>query len=249
MWSPPPESLDLCENPDDGPTVHLWRLSLDQPPQVIERLAGLLTGEETKRAARFRFERDQNCYTLTRGCLRLLLGEYLHISPKDIVFVIGEHGKPALSASQQPLPPIEFNASHSGQASLFAFSLGRRVGVDVELMRPRLSRDLVAKHHFSPSEVDAVMDGDDDGQLQRFYRCWTRKEAYMKATGAGIALGLKSFAVSVDDDARLLWTDRGDADRWQLADVALEDDYMGAVCVEGEEAVEIRGFDVPLCEA
>jgi 4'-phosphopantetheinyl transferase len=244
MWTPPPEPLDLRDD-----TVDVWRLSLERPTEVVERLARLLTDEERARAARFRFECDQNCYTLTRGVLRRLLGDYLNISSRDIAFATGEHGKPALAPSQQPSQPIEFNVSHSGGYSLFAFSRGRAVGVDVEQMRARKSLELVAKHHFSPKERDALSGVEGGALLQRFYRCWTRKEAYMKATGKGVALGLKSFAVSVDEAPRLLWTDHGDADRWQFVDVSPGDGYAAAVCVEDGGSVEVRGFDVCLREA
>jgi 4'-phosphopantetheinyl transferase len=212
----------------------LWRLSLDHPLGVVERLAGLLTSQEKARAARFRFQRDQNCYILTRGALRLLLGDYLHLSPENVAFAVGEHGKPSLAPRQTSAQPIEFNVSHSGAYSLFAFAHNRAVGVDVEQVRPRNSLELVAKHHFSAEEREALLELASDELLQRFYRCWTRKEAYMKATGKGVALGLKSFAVSTNASARLLWTDHGDAERWQMTDVSPGAGYLGTVCVEGE---------------
>lgn len=222
--------LDLPED-----TVDLWRLCLEQPPEVVERFSLLLNTEEKARAARFRFDRDQTCYILTRGVLRHLLGGYLQLPADELSFEVGEHGKPALSGAK-----LEFNVSHSGSYSLLGFCRGRRVGVDVEEIRPRKSVDLVAEHHFADGELAGVLEAEGDERLTRFYRCWTRKEAYMKATGMGLAVGLKSFEVSVGEEAKLVWTERGDADAWQLSDVEVADGYAGATCVAGDSALEIR---------
>ncbi len=238
MWQTPPETLDLPAR-----TVDLWRLSLEEPHARLADLEALLDDAERARAARFRFQRDRHCYTLTRATLRALVSGYLSAlgaptAAQDLQFTTGAHGKPALADSLQPdAGPFEFNVSHSGTFSLLAFGRQHPVGVDVEHIHPRHSLELVAEHHFADSEFDAVMDGPDDQRLQRFYRCWTRKEAYMKATGKGLAVGLKTFAVSVDDEARLLWTEAGDAEAWSLRHVAVAEEYVGAVCVG-------RGLDV-----
>ncbi|QDG52578.1 4'-phosphopantetheinyl transferase superfamily protein [Persicimonas caeni] len=234
MWQAPPDALELQPN-----TVDVWRLSLEQPAPLVARAAELLTDDEAARAARFRFERDRISYTLTRSQLRRLLGAYLDKTPCEIDFVNGNHGKPAVADTS-----VEFNVSHSGTYSLLAFCQDRPVGVDLEQIRPRKSLALVAEHHFAPGECETVMAPDTDRErLVRFYRCWTRKEAFMKATGQGLALGLKTFEVSVDDDPRLLWVEDGEPEAWQLSDLQIAAGYAGALCVDGVHEIEVRPFD------
>lgn len=234
MWQPPPDSLEL--HPD---TVDVWRLQLEQSTEAVAHAAELLTDDETARAARFRFERDQTCYTLTRSTLRRLLGAYLQTSPTTIDFSTGAHGKPAVADTD-----VEFNVSHSGDYSLLAFCGGRPVGVDLEKLCERKSLALVAEHHFGSDEFEHVLAGaDEDERLARFYRCWTRKEAFMKATGEGLALGLKTFEVSVDDDARLLWVEDGEARNWQMIDVDVAPGYAAALCVARRASIDARFFD------
>lgn len=238
-WSDPPGRVEL-----DAGGVDVWRLSLDAPAGGDDHL----NAAERERAQRFRFDKDRICYTATRSALRGLLAAYLEAlgaptAAGDLVFEDGAHGKPALADAHQPDgAPVEFNVTHSGQFSLLAFSRGRPVGVDVEQVRPRKSLELVAEHHFADTELAAVLAAADTAQRRRrFYRVWTRKEAYMKATGKGLALGLKTFAVGVDE-ARLSWTEAGDAGRWQICDVDPGEGYVGALCVGGG-VDEVRLFD------
>lgn len=234
MWQSRPEVLELSRD-----TVDVWRLGLEQPTRLVEQSREVLTHDERARADRFRFARDHDAYTLTRGALRRLLGAYLGVEPADVAFVEGKYGKPAVAEH-----PIAFNVTHSHKWALLVFTRGRPVGVDVELIQPRKSLDLVCRHHFTDAERTAVMGATDPTERRlRFYRCWTRKEAYIKATGLGLAMPLDSFEVSVDETARLLWLEDGDADRWELRDLSVADDYVAALCVQRDEALAVRALD------
>jgi len=58
----------------------------------------------------------------------------------------------------------------------------------------------LAEQFFSPSEIKSLQQADPLDRLDRFYRCWTRKEAFVKAHGEGLSIPLDSFSVSIDSD-------------------------------------------------
>ncbi len=223
--------------------VDVWATRLDRPPPERERLARLLAGDEAARAARFAFERDRWRFTVARGVLREVLGAYLGREPRDIAFVYGEHGKPAL-APPLDASGLEFNVSHSAEVALYAFALHRPVGVDVERMRDLDDLEALAERHFSPAERRALMALPEEDRRVGFYACWTRKEAFVKALGAGLSHPLDAFTVSLapGEPPRLLDVRGGPAARWTIAAFDGEPDYAGAIAVEGGAVMRARGF-------
>ena len=223
IWSSPPVSLSL-----EAGEVHVWRLVLEQP---LGRFIGLLDPDELTRANRFHFEKDRRHFIVARGFLRVLLGRYLTSDPKQLKFVYGDYGKPALA--QESL--LRFNMSHSQGMALYAFTEGRDVGVDVEYMRADFTGDDIARRFFSPFEVQSLCGLPDADRVESFFRCWTRKEAYIKATGRGLSQPLDGFDVTLapGETAALLRTDEGSHERWSMANVEVGPGYAGAVAVEG----------------
>lgn len=215
--------------------VHVWRCSLAQPPEALHRLEALLTPDERDRAARFRFAEHRHGWIAARGLLRTLLGRYLRMEPAAVQLQYGEHGKPALEVEE-----LQFNLSHSGDRVLYAFTRERRVGVDVEQFRPRLSRMEIAERFFSPTEVAALRALPEADREAGFFNCWTRKEAYIKALGTGLSAPLRDFDVTLSpgEPARLLATrpDPAAAARWWLADLPMEPGWAAVVAVEGPGA-------------
>ncbi len=175
--------------------LHLWLFSLDVPPEPIRDLASLLCVEELQRAARFVFERDRSRFVAGRAVLRTLLGRYAGVAPANVEFKIGEQGKPAISS---PLlnPSIEFNLSHSAGWGLLGLARGRAVGVDIEAHREMSDAEQVAQSHFSPAETREFLAAPAGERTEAFFACWTRKEAYVKAVGRGLAMQLDRFEVS-----------------------------------------------------
>ncbi len=172
----------------------------------------------------------------------MILARYVDRPPGALRFDYGAHGKPALPGS-----PVRFNLSHAGGIALCAVALDRDVGVDVEQVRalPDLAR--IARRFFSPSEADALAGLPRAEREAAFFTCWTRKEAYIKALGRGMAVPLDGFAVSFDPGApaRLVWTtldDRGPA-CWSLRDLDAGPGYAAAVMVEGPAA--LRCWQLP----
>jgi len=212
--------------------AHLWCLDLDAPGGA-ETAPDILNGEERARAARFHFERDRHRFIAGRTALRRILATYLNRTPADLVFTVGPHGKPALENLW-----LEFNLSHSGGCGLLAVTRGRRVGVDVERVRADFAGEDIARRFFAPAEVEALAASAPDQYATGFFRCWTRKEAYVKARGDGLSLALDRFEVPLDQAAtRALAScldDPSECARWSLREIVPAPGYLGALVVEGD---------------
>jgi 4'-phosphopantetheinyl transferase len=234
-WDLRPDRLEL-----EADEVHVWRGSLDCGERALDQFDETLTPDEKARAQRFVFQPDRNSYIAARGILRELLGRYLNRAPSEIEFDYGAQGKPALR-SESSEKPVQFNVSHSHGMALFAFSVGRQVGVDVELVRPDFAGEKIAERFFSAQEVMELRRLPATAQDEGFFLCWTRKEAYIKARGEGLQIPLKSFHVSLTpgEPARL---QADDSSRWSLRSLRLEGRYVGAVVGEGQDW-KLRGWE------
>jgi 4'-phosphopantetheinyl transferase len=213
--------------------VHVWSVDLDRP---VAALGGLLTADELLRAASFKVEDGRRRFVATRGALRALLGRYLDADPASLRFGTTAYGKPRLD----PPSPLEFNVSHSGSVGLIAVTNDAEVGIDVEEVKPRADLRGLARRVFTERERDAV-----DGELS-FYRHWVAKEAFVKATGRGVA-SLRSFEVLLDapGGARLVHVggDAEEAARWTLAPIDAPAGYAAAVVARGQARVTTRHFE------
>ena len=194
----------------------------------------LLDDDERSRAERFRFDRHRDRFLFRRVLRRVLLGRYLGLPPQDLRFGTDAQGKPFLADGT---PGLAFNASHSGDFAVVAVTAGRAVGVDVERVRPEGGLERVAARFFAADEVEALRKIPAAAQGAAFFRCWTRKEAYLKARGEGLSLSLGRFAVPLTPEpgpALLRFDgDPGEPGRWSREDLDVADGYAGAVVVEG----------------
>ena len=162
--------------------------------------------------------------------LRLVLGELTGTAPESLRFERrcghcggAGHGKPHLAGR----PDLDFNLSHSGELALIAVTRGRRVGVDVERVRPRTDVLAIARGSLSTREHQAIESlGTDDARRTAFFRCWTRKEAYLKGLGVGLAGGLD--------------TDPDEAHGWRIRSLVAPPGYKAAVAAEGQLALRQR---------
>jgi len=216
--------------------VHLWGIDLDVVAPDESRWRSVLSQDERARAIRFHFARDRQQFTATRALLRMVLGSYVGCDPSILTFVYSDKGKPLLDPNPSAIP-VQFNVSHSGARAVLAFCLGRDVGVDVERIRENLDCDLLAQRYFSPAERIALAALPLSERCSGFFRCWTRKEAYIKAHGAGLSLPLDSFDVSIarGEQKALLATrpDAGEAAHWSLREIDAGEDYAAALSVKG----------------
>lgn len=213
--------------------VQLWLLPLDQPGEVAH-LNSLLAPEEQARAQRF-LRPDHQCrFVVGRGLLRTLLGHYLAVEPQCLKFAYSPHGKPFVS---WPPTNLTFNLSHSNALALYAFTLQRAIGVDLEQINKATSVLRLAERFLAPSEQLALQNLAPPLQTEAFFTCWTRKEAYLKARGTGLALPLNRFAVAVGptEPARLLSVEGEPAEptRWTFQALNLASGYAATLVGEG----------------
>jgi 4'-phosphopantetheinyl transferase len=177
-------------------------------------------------------------FIASRGLLRVILGRYLKTDPKRLRFCYTLHGKPEL-AEEAGDETVQFNLSRSQGLALYAFTRCRRIGVDLELISHHHGDERIPERFFSPREVCALRQLPADTQLEAFFNCWTRKEAYIKARGDGLSMPLDQFDVSLapGEPAALLNTN-GDPEetcRWSLQGLTPAPGYVGALAVEGHD--------------
>ncbi|HJT27362.1 MAG TPA: 4'-phosphopantetheinyl transferase superfamily protein [Pyrinomonadaceae bacterium] len=233
-WTEPPQSPSL-----EAHTVHVWRISLDQPDDRLARFRRTLEPDELNRASRFHFEKHQRHFIVARGFLRSVVARYLETRPEALQFSYGAYGKPGLASEHV----LRFNLSHSHEVALLAVALDAELGVDVEHIRADFASEEIARRFFSRAEVEVFNALPKEEQVEAFFRCWTRKEAYIKAIGKGLSQALDAFDVTLAPDVQpaLLRVEGDDASRWLLRNVDVGEGYAGALAVERPVA-EVRSF-------
>jgi 4'-phosphopantetheinyl transferase len=232
-WAPPPAG-PLALGPDE---VHVWRASLRPPPHVLARLEAHLSPDERARAARFRFPEHRDAFTAGRGAQREILSRYAGLPPHALAYSETKYGKQSLAGAAAELD-IRYNVSNSGGLALYAVTLRREVGVDLEQLKPMPDGIDIARRFFSAPENEVFAALDEGVRDLAFFCCWTRKEAYIKAVGEGLSMPLDRFDVAFapGEPARILRT-RGEEDeagRWSMAEVQPGPGYVGALVVEGD---------------
>jgi 4'-phosphopantetheinyl transferase len=230
LWPParPPASIEEGE-------VHLWAWPFNRTGEPAPEDLSILDDFERARTARFKFSTDQVRYSVCHANMRRILASYLHQPPESLAFREAFGGKPELDSESARL---RFNLSHSRSLAALAVALDMEVGVDVEDVRP-IEAD-VAKRYFSPAEFARLATLSGQSWLDAFYRCWTRKEAILKAEGVGLRIPLDAFEVSLlaGEPATLLAA-RPRAKltaHWSLHHLAIAPGTMGALAVANPSA-------------
>ena len=225
-WVEPPDSLAL-----DAGQVHVWRICLEQGRDLLDRFRRTLAPEEIERAGRFRFERLQRHFIASRGFLRYVLARYLDVSAGELRFSYSDYGKPSLTGDSS----LQFNLSHSHEVALVAVTWDSAVGVDVEHIRADFASEEIATRFFSRLEVETFSSLSKEEQVTAFFRCWARKEAYIKAIGKGLSQPLDGFDVTLAPSERAMLLRAGEEDTltWSMSDIDVGSDYASALAVEG----------------
>jgi 4'-phosphopantetheinyl transferase len=225
-----------------------WRIVIeDIVPAAREGLFATMDGDEQARCRRFVQERDQRSFAAAHGGLRLLLGAMLGAPPGALRFAVGEFGKPRLDGNWG----IEFNMSHGDGIVLIALSRGQQIGVDVEGMRPVSERAEIVRRYLHPGEAaDLVRLGGREAEAA-FFRCWSRKEAVVKALGRGMNLDLHRYRVTCAPGAEpmllALEGENAPGEAWSLHDLAPGPNHVGALAARLRPfGISCRGFDANL---
>ena len=225
-WQTAPSDLGISPQ-----HVDIWLTSTELGEEQARAYRESLSQGELERAQKFKSDAKYREYIVTRGLLRQVLTSMAGLDIAGVDFLDDEHGKPCLDSSVAG-ETVAFNVSHSHGLALVALTPGGRLGVDLEKIRPEVDWRPLARRYFSGAEFRALDEFPEDLRLKAFFTCWTRKEAFVKALGAGVAYGLKEFDVSIDPDeayaALTLRRPDEDAARWLIKNVPVPGNHVAA---------------------
>ena len=229
MWLKAPNNItDLKLLPNE---VHVWRENLDNVKPLLELFRQTLSEDELVRAKRFHFEQHRQRFIAARGILRNILGRYLNIEASKIKFGYEPRGKPFLDESCNN--NICFNLSHSQDFALYAVSLNNSIGVDLECINSTTDVVSLAQRFFAPSEFAAIESAPQEQQQQLFFRYWTCKEAYLKATGTGLK-DLHKVKISLTSEQPAQLNIPNIPGEWSLLEIQPFSSCAAAIAVAGK---------------
>jgi 4'-phosphopantetheinyl transferase len=210
--------------------THVWQFFLRQSPGCIAVLQRVLSTDELARSRRFLRRDHQSRFVVARGVLRSILSCYLDCPAEALQIRYGETGKPALDSKYRS--DIHFNLSHSHGLGVVAVTERRPIGIDIEYIDRNVDWATIANRFFSQDERLQLWRLEPRYQRFAFYRIWTRKEAYLKATGIGLAAALPSFqsvpSALILTDPVLVATETS-LHRWTIEQLALPPQYTGSL--------------------
>jgi 4'-phosphopantetheinyl transferase len=215
-WSPAPSAAHT-----EAGFVHLWRVDLDA--DSLDFPADILSADELTRVARFYFARDRIRFERRRVALRLLLSKYLGRPAKELRFHYGPTGKPGLANGGS----LHFSVSHSSGIALYAVADGCETGVDIERIAHHFNWRPVASQFFSARESSFLFRLPEARQIEAFFAVWTQKEAYVKARGQGLNLGLDEFEVPMLSPEKKV-------DGFTITNLELGSEWSAALAVYGD---------------
>lgn len=220
----------------EAQTVDLWLARLDCATAWSRLTVDNLSQDEAERAKEFYSSDDRARFVTTRAILRDLVSRYLGCTPGQIRFEYQLNGKPQLVQTRLNTNDLRFSVSHCATAALYGFSVGRELGVDIELIRPQIPFSRLAGRFFAQEEIAKLQQWPLGQRCTGFFTCWTRKEAYAKAHGLGLSLPFDSFEVSAaprEAPQLLAAADLSELERWSLWDVPLDESLAGALATQG----------------
>lgn len=226
VWLPDSKNVLLTKQ-----EIHVWRTRLNVDGRAFGKLQMTLSIDERRRAAQFVFERDRRRFIAARGLLRDLLSAYVGLAANKLKFTYGPLGKPSL-VTNPTLPDIHFNLAHSREHAVFAFSVQRHVGIDLEFVQENMGWEAIAERYFSSYELAALRALPEAARLNGFYRIWTRKEAYLKALGSGLheSLAAVEMGSTLASDECVLGHIQDD---WNLVSFSIGGSYPAALVYSG----------------
>ncbi len=211
-------------------TIQIWHGTIAAEDADYPNYWRVLDADEQARAGKFKNDVLRNRYVEAHGRLRKVLARILNEPPEKINIKTAEHGKPYLA----DVPELAFNLSHSANAMVIAIGRNCRLGVDIEFCKPRISFAGLVDKCFADEEIAYWNRLPEAQQILEFYRYWTRKEAFVKATGHGISLGLNLCVVNPENPTEFLRVpaECGQASIWHVQDLELGQGVCSAVVAD-----------------
>ncbi len=215
-------------------TIEVRTIRLTASQDRLPALLDLLDDDERARAQAFRFPHLAAEFIQSHAAMRTLIGKQTGLRPRAIPLSKGKYGKPRVAGETG----FEFSISHSCGLASFAFSTQGPVGIDIEKIRVLEDCDALVQQFFSHSERDELGHLRACEQLRAFYAVWTRKEAYLKALGTGLATPPRTASVTVDPDAAPAVAGASESAQacchWHLVDLRVDAGYAAALAYSGE---------------
>jgi 4'-phosphopantetheinyl transferase len=234
-WKKTPDTLSLSKD-----HIDVWLCDLKQLSVDINNFYSILSEDERKRADKLKVEDKKQQYIITRGALRQRLGLLTNIEPEDFVFKILEYGKPVLANNPQ-CAGITFNVSHSHDLALIAIAQKQNIGIDIEKINHESDHQALMTRFFSRAEQAEFQTIAEVNKARAFCACWSRKEAFIKAIGSGIAYGLDNFDVSVDPENQTpeINLHKPSEETWSAFNLPINNEYM-ACLVSDRDGISVR---------
>ena len=224
----------------DTETVEIWHGKVTAEDRHYQAYWRVLDEVEQIQARKFKNALLHIRYVEVHGRLRNLLAKTLNQPPEKIRIKKAEHGKPYLA----DYPELAFNLSHSADRLMIAVGWNCQLGVDMEICKQRINLSGLVDRCFAEEEAAYWTKQPETQKIQTFYRFWTRKEAFVKATGHGIYLGLNHCVINPENPTEFLRVpdNCGKASDWHVLDIDLGQDICGAL-VADKEFTGIRLID------
>lgn len=212
--------------------VDWWLIEFQNTAKRADKLVELLSEEERFRAQQFKFQELRERFIVGRGCLRQILGHYLHRQPQDIKFTYGVYGKPLVES-------LSFNFSHTKKYALCGVTRDAAIALGVDIEAKDRSTNILglAQRFFHAAEYTYLEQAAKGKQRDIFVKLWTAKEAFLKAQGIGLQGGLDRFQVSLEPQPQLLCPDQED---WSLTIFPLGKKHYGAIAVNDPHCVYVN---------
>ena len=208
---------ETTDGPPGPEEVFAWTFPLDADADEVESCGRILDVIETERASRFHFDKHRRRFILAHATMRQILASMLNRQPNDWTWCTTSRGKPYLPSDINP-DNLRFNLSHSGETGFLAVRTQLEIGADIEQIRDLKDAVSLAKSYYSPAENEQLQKLVPAQHTDKFFRFWTRKEAFLKATGDGLAGGLSKYCTAGNperncgavrepsQDRTLMWT-------------------------------------------
>lgn len=222
--------------------IDLWFIDpATLPPSQVDNLSALLSAEELTKLKHYRHQATRHTALLARAISRLVLSHYTQTPAVSLTFTKQPHGKPELANNAHN---IRFNLSHNDQLIVLAVCVNDEIGCDIESPNRKVNIPAITRRFFAPQEQQLLSTLQGQSQQQQFFEIWTLKEAFVKATGLGIALGLDSFYFQKSPLIDVVFNAQFPlpAQPWQFYQAPLKQQLL-AICRASEQKQSVHIYD------